>query len=120
MYQSWTYSSLKLYINCHIQEFLSRGGKPGTKKLMFSLNNIENIEHPIWTKDPLFHLNHKAALTTKEIVRSEKEWYISKPDFYIAYRYYIDTPPTKKVKTTSSFEYYMWPFTQDLEKPMYC
>ena len=109
--------SLKLYINTHIEEFLSRGGKPGTKKLMFSLK--EDIEHPIWTKDPLFHLNHKAALTTKEIVRSEKEWYISKPDFYIAYRYYIDEPPTKKVKTTSSFEYYMWPFTQDLNDPMY-
>lgn len=110
--------SLKLYINAHVEEFLSRGGKPGTQKLMFHLND-ENIEHPVWTKDPVFHQNHKASLLTKEIVRNEKEWYIHKPDFSQAYQYYQKTPPLSKVKTTSSFEYYIWPFTQDLDNPRY-
>ena len=114
--------SLKLYINCHIDEFLSRGGKPGTIKLKLKLHNIEKIEHPIWSLDPEFHKNHKASLMTKEIVRKEAEWYIKKRDFKIAYNYYIKQEKTekqKKTKTTSSFEYYIWPFTQDLDNPRY-
>jgi hypothetical protein len=112
--------SLKLYINDHIEEFLERGGKPGTKKMMYKIDTpIENIVHPIWSTDVKFHANHKAALLTKEIVRKEKEWYIFKDDFKVAYDSYINNPPVHKAKTTSSFEYYIWPFTQDIDNPRY-
>lgn len=110
--------SLKLYINCHIDEFLVRGGKPGVEKLKFKINE-NNIEHPIWTLDPEFHKNHKAALLTKEIVRKESEWYIKKRDFKIAYNYYIEKTDIKVNKSTSSFQYYIWPFTQDIDNPRY-
>lgn len=112
--------SLKLYINCHLDEFLFRGGKPGSEARRCKINtSIENISHPVWTLDVEFHKNHKAALLTKEIVRKEKTWYILKRDFEIAYNYFLENPPTVKVKTTSSFEYYMWPFTQDRQTPRY-
>lgn len=113
-------NSLKLYINDHIDEFLERGGKPGTIKMKCKIDiPIENIQHPIWTQDPKFHENHKAALMTKEIVRKEKPWYVMKEDFKLAYDYYLNNPPVVKAKTTSSFEYYLWPFTQDIENPRY-
>lgn len=110
--------SLKLYINAHLDVFLARGGKEGTKVLKFNIDNA-NIEHPIWTKDSMFHINHRAALLTKEIERKEKSWYINKQDFKIAYKYYKDHPPQEKTKSTSSFEYYIWPFTQDVKNPRY-
>ena len=111
--------SLKLYINCHIDEFLERGGKSGVSKLKYSSINEENIQHPIWSHDPNFHKNHKAALLTKEIIRNEKSWYIHKEDFKVAYEYYSENKSLKKNKSISSFEYYMWPFTQDLSNPIY-
>lgn len=108
--------SLRLYINSHILEFLDRGGKPGSIKRMCKIKN-ENIIHPPWVSDPVFHDNHKAALLTKELVRKEPPFYIKFRDFKVAYNFYI----TKKasVKSTSDFNHYIWPFTQDLDKPIY-
>lgn len=113
--------SLKLYINEHIDEFISRGGKAGTIKLKFKIDNIDKIEHPIWTADENFHINHRAALLTKEISRKEKDWYINKKDFQSAYEYYSKPPLSIKTntKSTSSFDYYFWPFTQDIDNPRY-
>ena len=113
--------SLKLYINCHIDEFLERGGKKETEMLKYKID-YSKLEHPIWSSDPEFHRNHKAALITKEIVRNEKPWYINKPDFQSAYDYYSQESvkgSLTKTKTTSSFEYYIWVFTQDLNNPRY-
>ena len=115
-------NSLKLYINAHLEEFLERGGKPGTVKMMCKIDvPVNDIIHPIWTYDSNFLKNHKAALMTKEIVRKEKPWYILKSDFKLAYDYYLNHPPvsTLKAKTTSSFEYYIWPFTSDINNPRY-
>jgi len=110
--------SLKLYINEHLDEFIARGGKASSINRKYSLKS-EKIEHPVWTLDEKIHINHKAALLTKEIVRKEAEWYINFKDFVFAYNFYTNSPPKNKTKSTSDFEYYIWPFTQDLKTPIY-
>ena len=40
-------------------------------------------------------------------------------DFKIAYNHYIDLPPTCKIKSTSDFQHYIWPFAHDIEDPIY-
>lgn len=110
--------SLKMYMNDHIKEFIKRGGEPGVSKLLQTYDE-SNAIHPIWCHDPEFINNHRAALLTKEIVRSEDPWYISKKEFQKAYQHYKDFPPDTKTVTTSSFEYYIWVFTQDIDNPRY-
>lgn len=65
--QMWlTYEdALKHYINCHIEEWKSRGYTNSMQ--------IYNL--------PKIHQNHRAALREKEIARGEKPWYIQKNDF---------------------------------------
>ena len=109
--------SLKMYINDHIDEFLSRGGKAETKKLKCKISS--KVGHPICFLDSAFHENHKAALLTKELVRKEEPWYIKKKDFRDAYRKYQSLPPTCKIKSTSDFQHYRWPFAHDLDDPFY-
>jgi len=109
--------SLKLYINDHIDEFISRGGKTSLSRKCKITNT--NIEHPIWSLDPEFHMNHRAALLTKELARNEKPHYIKYREFKIAYNFYVTSPPVNKNKSNSDFSYYIWPFSQDLENPRY-
>ena len=108
--------SLKLYINAHIDEFISRGGKTSLSRKC-KIDKKE-IEHPIWALDEKFHENHKAALLSKEIARKEKPHYIHFKDFVKAYRKYSTYPEPKK-KSGSDFNHYIWPFSQDLKNPMY-
>lgn len=110
--------SLKLYINDHIDEFISRGGKKGVDKLRCKIDfPINEISHPIFALDPHFHKNHKAALTTKEVVRNEPKWYYNKRDFKVAYRHYVNKKCV--IKSTSDFGHYIWVFTQDRNEPIY-
>lgn len=96
-------TALKEYINCHITEWVKRGYKSS-----YSLYTIKSeIEYPEWLNDN-FIRNHKAALMTKEIKRTEKEWYINIPGFIESYRYYIDMEPANP-KSTSDFKHYIWP-----------
>jgi hypothetical protein len=108
--------SLRLYINAHVLEFISQGGKPGAIKRMCKINN-DNIIHPPWALDPVFHENHKAALLTKELVRKEPPFFINFRDFKVAYNSYVGKKATNK--STSDFDHYIWPFSQDLDKPLY-
>mgnify|MGYP003648426148 CR=1 FL=1 len=107
--------SLKMYINAHIDVFLERGGKTSTSR-KYKVDT--EVEHPIWTLDSAFHLNHKAALLTKELARNESPHYIHFRDFKIAYNFYLSSPPAKN-KSSSDFDYYIWPFSQDLSNPRY-
>ena len=109
--------SLKLYINAHIDEFISRGGKTSLSRKCKIKNT--NIEHPIWVLDPIFHTNHKAALLSKELARNEKPHYINFKDFKEAYELYSISPPVNKTESKSDFNYYIWPFSQDLKEPRY-
>ena len=112
--------SLRHYINEHVNEFISRGGKPGSiARKCFTEKSIDETEHPIWTLDPEFHKNHKAALLTKELARKEKQWYINFPDFCEAYECYKNKPIDPKNKSKSDFSHYIWPFSQDLKNPRY-
>jgi len=69
--------TLKYYINCHIDEWISRGFN----------NNMQlyGIKHPIiypdWIYDDKLIKCHKATLINREIDRLEKCWYLKKPDF---------------------------------------
>lgn len=110
--------SLKLYINAHIDEFIFRGGKTSISRKCKIEKNVKDIVHPPWALDPKFHENHKASLLTKEIDRNEKSHYIHFKDFVKAYNKYFKYPEPKK-KSTSSFNHYIWPFSQDLENPIY-
>lgn len=98
--------SLKRYINAHIQEWISRG----FENTMQTYKTYKE-DQPIFTLDPTFHRNHKAALLTKEIERNEPKWYIKKKDFVEAYEYYQNYTG-KANKTQSEFKYYIWPFNQ--------
>lgn len=110
--------SLKLYINAHLDEFLARGGKKETVKRSCKIDKtVDEVDHPIWTLDSSFHLNHKAALLTKEISRNEPKHYIYFKDFREAYNYYLDIPPT--CKTEGEFKHYIWVFSHDRDKPRY-
>jgi hypothetical protein len=110
--------SLKLYINEHIDEFISRGGKKESVQRKCKIDKtVDQVEHPIWTLDTVFHLNHKAALLTKEICRNEPEHYIHFRDFREAYNYYLDIPPT--CKSEGEFKHYIWVFSHDRDDPRY-
>ena len=63
-------SSLKEYITCHIEEWISRGYKNTMKTYPTT-----NAKRPSWTYDSEIHTNHRAALLLKEVVRNEKPWY---------------------------------------------
>ena len=118
MYMNYP-DSLKAYINAHLLEFIARGGKPGSIKRMCKIKVTEDqITHPPWALDPKFHENHKAALLTKEIARKEKPHYIHFPDFVQAHEFYLTQEPTNP-NSSSDFSHYMWPFSQDLENPLY-
>jgi len=108
--------SLRLYINDHIDEFISRGGKTSLSRKCKIKS--DNIVHPPWAIDPKFHENHKAALLTKELARNENPHYIHFKDFVKAHKKYSKLPEPEK-KSTSDFNHYIWPFSQDLSDPMY-
>ena len=116
MYMNYP-DSLKMYINSHIQEFVARGGKAGVIKRICKIRN-ENVVHPPWALDPNFHENHKAALLCKEIARNEPAHYIKFRDFKVAYNNYLHKVPTNP-GSQSDFSHYLWPFSQDLENPVY-
>jgi Pyrimidine dimer DNA glycosylase len=110
--------SLKIYINAHLEEFLARGGKKETNARRCKIDKtVDEAEHPIWTLDSVFHLNHKAALLTKEIYRNEPKHYIYFKDFREAYNYYLDIEPT--CKSNGEFKHYLWIFSHDRNEPRY-
>lgn len=111
--------SLKLYINAHIDEFIFQGGKTSLSRKCKIDKNINEVEHPIWALDEKFHENHRAALLTKEIARNETPHYINYKEFKNAYDLYLTNPPKEKTISSSDFNYYIWPFSQDLDKPIY-
>lgn len=112
--------SLRAYINSHIEVFIERGGKPGCVKRKCKIKiDMNKIVHPPWALDDKFTENHKAALLTKELVREEKPHYINFPDFKIAYDKYLKIETPTNPKSQSDFSHYLWPFSQDLAKPMY-
>jgi hypothetical protein len=112
--------SLKLYINSHIDIFIERGGKPGCIKRKCNIKiQIEDIVHPPWALDEKFHQNHKAALLTKELIRNEKPHYTNFPDFQDAYKYYLTIKIPTNPDSSSDFSHYIWPYSQDLKKPLY-
>lgn len=79
---------LKHYINCHIDEWISRGYK---NTMIFY--DVDDFEYPSWCLDSNFHMNHKSALLKKEIDRNEKPWYVLKEEF----------------KNLDEFVDYIWP-----------
>ena len=113
--------TLKLYINSCIEVFVERGGKKGvlSRKIDSFSCKEEDIVHPSWCLNPIFHENHKAALLYKELERGEKPWYINFPDFVAAYlKYYksledltpLSTTPAPFNKKATGFPFYMWEF----------
>jgi len=112
--------SLKHYINSHIDEFIKQGGKSGCEKRKCKIKiPTENIIHPPWALDQKFHQNHKEALLTKEIARNEKPHYTNFPDFHEAYNFYLKKEIPTNPDSSSDFSHYIWPYSQDLENPLY-
>ena len=101
--------SLRLYINAHIEEWISRGNKNNME--LFAIENPEIIPAPSWTQDPIMHQNHKAALYRKEVVRKETPWYQKKDDFKDADIYY-ESLPKSNPKSSSDFSHYIWPYAE--------
>ena len=64
--------ALAYYYNCHVVEWESRGFKNNSQTL---IDLPEEIWLPGWTQSREFHLNHRAALLSKEVERQEKSWY---------------------------------------------
>lgn len=73
-------SSLKLYINAHIEVWIERGYKNTMK-----IHPREDFPHkPSWATDTSQMVSAcKANLFWKEIDRSEAPWYIRFPDFHL-------------------------------------
>lgn len=88
---SWFHyeDALKLYINCHIEEWKRRGYKNNMATYIVD----ENCPKPDWIYDNNLHENHRSNLMTKERDRKEKPWYIHMDDF----------------KDQGVFESYIWP-----------
>ena len=72
--------ALKLYINAHIDEWVRRGYTNNMTRYCVD----PNVDRPSWTTDPVFHLNHRGSLITKERVRNEPLWYQQMPAFVSA------------------------------------
>jgi hypothetical protein len=113
-------TSLKCYINACIDEFVKRGYKADSIKKKYKIETpFEEIRHPQWTSDPVFHENHKAALLYKEYDREEPEWYCHFPDFVEAHsKYYSnkyneirEETPVPQNEKSANFQFYIWPFT---------
>src|SRR5690606_37946285 len=102
--------TVKEYINAHINEWTKRGFKNN-----MVLYDVRRNIKPIWVYDVGFHYNHKAALYIKEVKRNETEWYQNMNDFVRAGEYYLSLPQINK-KSTSDFNFYIWPFSNDNNK----
>jgi len=72
--------ALREYIDAHIKEWIKRGNKNTMK-----IYNV-TAEHPPWTLNTEFHINHKSALFKKEVDRKERLWYGKFKDF-------VEAPP---------------------------
>lgn len=75
--------ALKDYINCHIQEWVSRG----YNNTMSTYLVPPTYQRPPWCDNPSLHQNHRGSLLKKEMSRNEKPWYRNKPEFVAAPRF---------------------------------
>lgn len=76
-------SSLKIYLNAHIDEWMRRGYQNTMSKHIV----CEPITHPNWAiDDSSMIISQKAKLLWKELTRKEKPWYVYIPDFISVYQ----------------------------------
>lgn len=94
--------ALKDYINCHIDEWVSRGYKNDMTK--YTLKDI-NYQRPAWTEMSEVHNMFRCACLYKEIVRSEVPWYQKQNETVSAFL----RANIPKTIGAHNYEHYIWP-----------